>query len=138
MVAYFPDAETDETQPTSAVVYKIDHDPKLGRIAGVRMYAGRLRNRDIIRNVTANRDEKIFDRPEDFDVSRNPNPHLSLGFGVHYCVGANLARLEARIALETLLEKTRHMERADNDPLPLHPSPVFRAASRIPVRLEPA
>ena len=88
--------------------------------------------------ASANRDEKIFDRPEDFDVSRNPNPHLSLGFGVHYCVGANLARLEARIALETLLEKTRHMERADDDPLPLHPSPVFRAASRIQVRLEPA
>ncbi len=87
---------------------------------------------------SANRDEKIFERPDAFDVGRSPNPHLSLGFGVHYCVGANLARLEARIALETLLAKTRHMERADEDPLPLHPSPVFRAASRIPVRLEPA
>jgi len=64
VVAYFPDARTegsqaDETQPVSGVVFKIDHDAKLGRIAGVRMYAGRLRNRDTVRNITANRDEKI-------------------------------------------------------------------------------
>lgn len=87
---------------------------------------------------SANRDEEIFDRPESFDIGRTPNPHLSLGFGVHYCLGANLARLEAQIALETLLSRTRHIELADDGPLPLHASPVFRAAQRIPVHLEPA
>lgn len=87
---------------------------------------------------SANRDPKVFADPETFDIGRSPNPHLSLGFGVHYCVGANLARLEAQIALETLLAKTRHIERTDEEDLPLHPSPVFRSASRIPVRLDPA
>jgi ribosomal protection tetracycline resistance protein len=59
IVAYFPDAKTDEALPASGVVFKIDHDPKLGRVAGVRMYAGRIQNRDSIRNVTAGREEKI-------------------------------------------------------------------------------
>ena len=59
IVAWFPDANVDDSRPPSGVVFKLDHDPKLGRIAGVRLYAGRLQNRDIIRNVTADRDEKI-------------------------------------------------------------------------------
>lgn len=42
---------------------------------------------------SANRDERVFDRPFEFDIRRNPNPHLSFGFGTHLCVGANLARL---------------------------------------------
>lgn len=87
---------------------------------------------------SANRDEKIFEGGESFDIGRNPNPHIAFGFGVHYCIGANLARLEAQIALETLLAKTSHIERSDDEPLPLHKSPVFRAASKIPVRIEPA
>lgn len=87
---------------------------------------------------SANRDEKIFDRPEIFDIARKINPHIAFGFGVHYCIGANLARLEAQIALQTLLEKTSRIERTDDELLPLHESPVFRAASRIPVRLTPA
>ena len=87
---------------------------------------------------SANRDESVFASPERFDVARDPNPHLSFGFGIHYCVGANLARLEARVALEALLRRTRSIELADEGPLPLHPSPVFRAVTRLPVRLEPA
>ena len=87
---------------------------------------------------SANRDETLFAEPERFDVARDPNPHLSLGFGIHYCVGANLARLEARVALSALLRRTRRIELASEEVLPLHPSPVFRAVTRLPVRLEPA
>lgn len=87
---------------------------------------------------SANRDETLFAEPERFDVARDPNPHLSLGFGIHYCVGANLARLEARVALSALLRRTRRIELASDEALPLHPSPVFRAVTRLPVRLEPA
>jgi len=87
---------------------------------------------------SANRDETVFARPVRFDVSRDPNPHLSFGFGIHYCLGANLARLEARVALGALLRRTRRFALATDEPLPLHPSPVFRAVTRLPVQLEPA
>ena len=86
--------------------------------------------------ASGNRDERVFDRPDQFDARRKKNPHLSFGFGLHYCIGANLARLEARVALEALLRKTRHFERIDDAPLPLHPSPVFRSFLSIPVKLE--
>jgi cytochrome P450 len=85
---------------------------------------------------SANRDETVFAEPERFDVARDPNPHVSFGFGIHYCLGANLARLETRVALGVLLRRTRHIALAEEEPLPLHPSPVFRAVTRLPVRLE--
>jgi cytochrome P450 len=84
---------------------------------------------------SANRDESVFERAETFDPRRERNPHLAFGFGAHYCLGANLARLEARVALEALLAGARELELAAADPLPLHPSPVFRGVTRLPVRL---
>jgi cytochrome P450 len=52
---------------------------------------------------SANRDSLVFDHPDTFDVARKPNPHLGFGQGVHYCLGANLARLELRVLFEELL-----------------------------------
>jgi cytochrome P450 len=52
---------------------------------------------------SANRDELVFDNANGFDVARKPNPHLGFGQGVHYCLGANLARLELRVLFEELL-----------------------------------
>ncbi len=86
---------------------------------------------------SANRDEKVFERPDAFDLRRGKSPHLAFGFGAHYCLGANLARLEAQVAIEALLARTHHFERTDDAPLPLHPSPVFRAVTKLPVRLAP-
>jgi cytochrome P450 len=54
---------------------------------------------------SANRDERQFDHPDDLDITREPNRHLSFGQGVHYCVGAPLARLEGQIAINTLLRR---------------------------------
>ena len=54
---------------------------------------------------SANRDESVFARPDDFDAGRKPNPHLGFGQGVHYCLGANLARLELRVLYEELLAR---------------------------------
>jgi cytochrome P450 len=55
--------------------------------------------------ASANHDTAVFDEPARFDVARDPNPHLGFGWGLHFCLGANLARLEGRIALERLLER---------------------------------
>ena len=52
---------------------------------------------------SANRDGAAFDHPDEFDIGRKPNPHLGFGQGVHYCLGANLARLELRVLYEELL-----------------------------------
>jgi cytochrome P450 len=54
---------------------------------------------------SANRDERQFERPDDLDIAREPNRHLAFGQGVHYCVGAPLARLEGQIAINTLLRR---------------------------------
>jgi cytochrome P450 len=53
--------------------------------------------------TSANRDGTVFDRPQEFDISRHPNPHLSFGTGEHFCLGVHLARMEGRIFFEELL-----------------------------------
>lgn len=54
---------------------------------------------------SANRDASVFDHADTFDIARKPNPHLGFGQGVHYCLGANLARLELRVLFEELLSR---------------------------------
>ncbi|MHA3019286.1 cytochrome P450 [Mycobacterium sp. BMJ-28] len=54
---------------------------------------------------SANRDESVFPDADVFDITRKPNPHLGFGYGVHYCLGANLARLELRVLFEELLAR---------------------------------
>lgn len=61
---------------------------------------------------SANRDERVFARAMEFDVRRQPNPHLGFGNGVHFCLGANLARLEMRVMFEELLAGFAHCELA--------------------------
>lgn len=60
---------------------------------------------------SANHDEEIFENPEIFDIRRNPNPHLAFGHGIHFCLGAQLARLESKITIETLLERFPNFRR---------------------------
>jgi cytochrome P450 len=54
---------------------------------------------------SANRDASVFDHADELDIARKPNPHLGFGHGVHYCLGANLARLELRVMFEELLSR---------------------------------
>jgi cytochrome P450 len=63
--------------------------------------------------ASANRDEAVFTEPERFRVDRNPNEHLALGFGPHYCLGANLARMEIRVVLRRILERLPKIRLAD-------------------------
>ena len=111
-------------------------DPRRATRA-VELHGHRIEAGQIVVNWlgSANHDERVFTDPERFDVTRSENRHLAFGFGTHYCLGANLARLEAQVALRTLLARTRSFERTDDDPLPLHPSIVFRAVTKLPLRL---
>lgn len=71
-------------------------------LAGHRVLAGQ---KVLVWEGSANRDETVFDRADVFDIDRHPNPHLGFGQGVHYCLGANLARLELRVLFEELLNR---------------------------------
>ncbi|ORA82596.1 cytochrome [Mycolicibacter kumamotonensis] len=57
--------------------------------------------------ASANRDESVFTDPHTFDITRNPNPHLTFGRGVHFCLGSTLARLEMRVIFDVLLDRVR-------------------------------
>ncbi|TQS28846.1 cytochrome P450 [Microbispora sp. KK1-11] len=70
----------------------------------------RAGDRVVVWIPSANRDETVFDRPGELDLSRRPNRHLALGWGPHFCIGAVLARLELRILLEELVARVGVME----------------------------
>ena len=82
----------------------------------------------------ANRDERHYESPDTFDMRRNPSDHLGFGSGIHLCLGAPLARLEAHLALETLSRQVANFE--------LTAQPVrtggllLRGASSMPVHME--
>jgi cytochrome P450 len=61
---------------------------------------------------SGNRDEEVFERPFEFNISRNPNPHVAFGIGEHFCLGANLARLELKVIFSQLAERLDHAELA--------------------------
>jgi cholest-4-en-3-one 26-monooxygenase len=64
-------------------------------------------------HISANRDERVFANPQAFDITRNPNPHIAFGGGgPHFCLGANLARMEIRVMFEHLLDRLPDMELA--------------------------
>ena len=62
--------------------------------------------------VSANHDPAVFMDPGTIDLERDPNPQLGFGWGLHFCLGANLARLEARVALNSLLQRFPKLEAA--------------------------
>jgi cytochrome P450 len=83
--------------------------------------------------TSANRDEKAFAEPQRFDIHRNPNRHLSFGFAEHFCLGAHLARLEARVFFEELLTSFDSIE-LTGEPIRLR-SNFINGYRHVPVRL---
>ena len=87
--------------------------------------------------ASANRDPAQFGDPDRFDIQREPNRHLAFGHGIHFCVGAPLARLEARIVLPMMLEQLRDLQRVEGVPITVHTGIVFVIRS-LPVTFQPS
>ena len=84
---------------------------------------------------SANRDERVFEDPERFDIGRDPNPHLAFGVGEHFCLGARLARIQLRAMFRAVLSRMPDV-RADGEARFLR-SHVVDGIKRMPVRFTP-
>lgn len=84
---------------------------------------------------SANRDPEAFADPERFDIGREPNAHLTFGHGIHFCLGAPLARLEAQIATLRLAQRLPDIRLSGADP-EWHDSLILRGVKRLPVQLD--
>ena len=96
-------------------------------------HALRQRENVVLLLGAANRDPEVFEDPDRLDVGRHARQHLSFGRGIHHCLGAPLARLEGRIALEMLLERFRSMKLTGDRPR-FRPGVVLRGLESLPVR----
>lgn len=89
-------------------------------------------DRVLLLHAAANRDPARFTAPDRLDITRQPNPHLGFGHGIHSCVGAALARLEARIAIPLILDRLPDLALAE-DELHWQPTVLGRSLRRLPV-----
>ena len=86
--------------------------------------------------ASANRDEKHFPDPDRFDIHRNTQGHLGFGHGIHFCLGAALARLEAKVAYEALLSKCVDIK-LETDELEMVDSVLLRGPKSVPLSFTP-
>jgi cytochrome P450 len=87
---------------------------------------------------SANHDPNPFPDPERFDITRDPNPHLAFGHGVHFCLGAPLSRLEGRIALSELLQNLATFELASDQPWEPRQGLHVHGPTRLPLQFQRA
>lgn len=92
-----------------------------------------------LRFSSANRDENVFDEPDDLDVGRaNARSNIAFGHGVHMCIGASLARKELNVAFRVLLERLDDLSLAcPKEELVYAPNVLLRGVSRLPIRFRP-
>ncbi|HWE56250.1 MAG TPA: cytochrome P450 [Acidimicrobiales bacterium] len=87
---------------------------------------------------SANRDERVFENPDTFDVGRKHNHHVAFGFGTHFCLGANLARLEIRVLFEELLRRLPDFRVAPGYEPQYAPGFFTRTLKELPIEFTPA
>jgi cytochrome P450 len=87
--------------------------------------------------LSANRDERQFANPDEFDIHRSSNHHLAFGHGIHFCIGHLLARLEGRVAVGVLLDRYAEIRLTRKTPLEFYSRGIF-AAREVPVSVRPA
>jgi cytochrome P450 len=85
---------------------------------------------------SANRDEEVFSDADRFDIRRTPNKHIAFGYGVHFCLGAPLARLEARIALNAVIRRLSNLRLARNAALEPQESFIVYGVKSLPMTFE--
>jgi cytochrome P450 family 142 subfamily A polypeptide 1 len=104
-------------------------------LAGARIRAGQEL---LLLYPSANRDEAVFENPDRFDITRNPNPHIAFGFGAHFCLGNQLARLELRVMVERVLARLPDLHLAvDRASLPRRPANFISGIEEMPVEFTP-
>jgi biflaviolin synthase len=100
-------------------------------VSGVRIREG---DAVYVSYLAANRDPSVFPDPERIDFSRSPNPHVSFGFGPHYCVGGMLARLESELMVDALLERVPGLKLAvPPERVPFRKGALIRGPEALPV-----
>ncbi|MGV0835503.1 cytochrome P450 [Mycolicibacterium thermoresistibile] len=87
---------------------------------------------------SANFDESVFGDPENFRIDRDPNPHIAFGFGTHFCLGNQLARLELTLMLRRVLQRMPDLRLASEDALPLRPANFVSGPEAMPVVFTPS
>jgi cholest-4-en-3-one 26-monooxygenase len=88
---------------------------------------------------SANFDESVFENPDQFDIRRDPNSHVAFGFGTHFCLGNQLARLELRLMTDRVLERLPDLRlAADDDVLPLRPANFVSGLESMPMVFTPS
>jgi cholest-4-en-3-one 26-monooxygenase len=117
--------------PVMSFMRTVTADHALG---GVDLRAG---DRVFLLYQSANRDEEVFDDPDEFRVDRDPNPHLGFGIGTHYCLGANLARAEISVVFTELFSRLRDIRAVDPTALDRGDSSLVLAMKHLPAVFTP-
>ena len=105
-------------------------------LAGARIPAGQEL---LLLYPSANRDEAVFEHADTFDITRSPNPHLAFGFGAHFCLGNQLARLELKVMVERILARLPDLRLAtERAALPRRQANFISGIEEMPVAFTPS
>ena len=116
--------------------------PRLARLATTNAQVGDVeipaQGLILVWLTAANRDARVFPDPNRFDIHRRPNPHLTFGHGIHFCLGAPLARLEAKVALRIMLDRYRGITVATDAPVEYRNPWLMVSANKLPLDVQAA